>query len=261
MQFLHLVSYLAVLVSLTTAFVPHPAGRQSRLTFSSRTIVRMADTEEDIDVDSMTLEEEVEAMTEVEMKKTKFVSNLRNQNGVDYAPWMNISAEDEKKIKQLVKEKAEARRKRALQEQEVRGNLLEDSQAQELSGGGLRAKAISEDSVELEWTTTTEGNTEGYVVRRRKARGDDWEIITDYNRWGPLVSKGPEGGTYRYVDNTADVGGWVYRISEVEKDGNESDLCQCLVEVQSQGEKIQGIVAAVGIGAIAIGAVVAGVTL
>ena len=65
---------------------------------------------------------------------------------------------------------------------QVRGNLLEDSQAQELSGGGLRAKAISEDSVELEWTTTTEGNTEGYVVRRRKARGDDWEIITDYNR-------------------------------------------------------------------------------
>ena len=61
MQFLHLVSYLAVLVSLTTAFVPHPAGRQSRLTFSSRTIVRMADTEEDIDVDSMTLEEEVRA--------------------------------------------------------------------------------------------------------------------------------------------------------------------------------------------------------
>ena len=57
------------------------------------------------------------------MKKTKFVSNLRNQNGVDYAPWMNISAEDEKKIKQLVKEKAEARRKRALQEQEVRSGV------------------------------------------------------------------------------------------------------------------------------------------
>jgi hypothetical protein len=92
-------------------------------------------------------------------------------------------------------------------------------------------------------------------------RGDDWEVITDYNRWGPLVSKGPTGGTYRYVDNTADVGGWVYRISEVEKDGNESDLCQCLVEVQSKGEKLQGIVAAVGIAAIAIGGVIAGITL
>jgi len=100
-------------------------------------------------------------MTAAEMKKTKFVSNLRNQNGVDYAPWMNINAEDEAKIRQLVKEKAEARRKRALQEQEVRGNLLEDSQAQELSGGGLRAKAIGEDSVELEWSTTGEANTEG----------------------------------------------------------------------------------------------------
>lgn len=221
----------------------------------------MSNIDEDIDVDSMTLEEEVDAMTEKEVQKTKFVSNLRNQNGVDYAPWMNINAEDEAKIRQLVKEKAEARRKRALQEQEVSGNLLEDSQAQELSGGGLRAKALSEDEVELEWTTTNEGNTEGYVIRRRKARGDDWEVITDYNRWGPLVSKGPTGGTYRYVDNTADVGGWVYRISEVEKDGNESDLCQCLVEVQSKGEKLQGIVAAVGIAAIAIGGVIAGITL
>ena len=101
----------------------------------------------------------------------------------------------------------------------------------------------------------------GFKIQRRKARGDDWETITDYTKWGPLVSKGSTGGTYRYVDNTADIGGWVYRISEVEKDGNESDLCQCLVEIQSQGEKIQGIVAAVGIAAIAIGAVVAGVTL
>ena len=73
-------------------------------------------------------------------KPHQVVSNLRNQNGVDYAPWMQISATDEAKIRQIVKEKAEARRKRKLQEQEVQGTLFLDSQAQELSGLGLKTK-------------------------------------------------------------------------------------------------------------------------
>lgn len=71
----------------------------------------------------MTLEEEIEVQTQAEMKKNKIVTNLRNANGVDYAPWMQISAEDEAKIKQLMKEKAEARRKRDKEAQEVSTNL------------------------------------------------------------------------------------------------------------------------------------------
>jgi len=44
-----------------------------------------------------TLEEEVAELTREEVAKTVKVSNLRNANGVDYAPWMNMNAEDEQK--------------------------------------------------------------------------------------------------------------------------------------------------------------------
>ena len=50
-----------------------------------------------------TLEEEVAALTEEEVAKTVKVSNLRNANGVDYAPWMKMTAEDERKIQQVMK--------------------------------------------------------------------------------------------------------------------------------------------------------------
>ena len=63
------------------------------------------------------------------------------------------------------------------------------------------------------------------------------------------------------ADDDASQGGWVYRVSEVSLSGVESDLCQCLVEVQSQGEKIQGLVAGVGIVVVAVGAIIAGTAL
>ena len=62
--------------------------------------------------------------------------------GVEYAPWMGISEAEETSIRNLMREKTEARRKRQLQEQDVSGNLFRDSQAQELSGTGLSAKII-----------------------------------------------------------------------------------------------------------------------
>ena len=88
---------------------------------------------------------------------------------------MAISADDEAKIRQLSKEKAEARRKRKEQEAEVQGSLFLDSQAQELSGLGLKYTVVSESEVELEWVTAGEEDTEGFVVRRRKARETEWE--------------------------------------------------------------------------------------
>ncbi|GMH94086.1 hypothetical protein TL16_g12803, partial [Triparma laevis f. inornata] len=215
----------------------------------------------DSEMDNLSLEEEIDLMTEKEIKKTKTVSNLRNQNGVDYAPWMQISAEDETKIRQLAKEKAEARRKRKEQEAEVQGSLFLDSQAQELSGLGLKYTCVSESEVELEWVTAGEEDTEGFIVRRRKARETEWEVLATYKDWKPLISQSTTGGTYRYTDDTVSLGGWVYRVSEVSPSQVESDLCQALVEVQSKGEKLQGVIAAVGFGIIAIGSVVAGVTL
>lgn len=212
------------------------------------------------DLNKMTLEDEVELLVKAEVAKTKRVSNLRNSNGVDYAPWMGISEEDETQIRQIMKEKTEARRKRQEQEKSVSGNLYFDSQAQELSGTGLNYKTI-DGQVELEWATKTESNTKGFIVKRRPAKTEDFEVIASYDQWGPLASKGIDGGVYRYLDTTVSPGGWVYRISECDNNNNENDLCQCLVEVQTEEEQKTALIAGVGIGVIGLAAVVAGLVL
>jgi len=211
-------------------------------------------------VDEMTLEEEIEELTREEVGKMKRASNLRNANGVEYAPWMNITPEEEEKIRQVMKQKAEARRKRQEQEQTVRGALLMDSQAQELSGGGLRAKVI-DGEVELTWATSSETSTKGFLVKRRPARTEDFEVIASYENWGPLASKGPEGGAYSYVDANVSPGGWVYRVTECETNGSENDICQALVEIQTEEEQRGAVIAAVSIVTLGIAAVVAGILL
>lgn len=208
----------------------------------------------------MTLEEEVEELTQAEVKKMKRASNLRNSNGVDYAPWMNISPEDEVKIKQVMKEKAEARRKRQEQERTVSGALLMDSQAQELSGGGLRAKII-DGEVELSWATSSEVSTKGFLIKRRPARTEEFEVIASYENWGPLASKGPDGGQYSFLDTTVSPGGWVYRVTECETNGAENDICQTLADVQTADEQRGAVIAAVGIVLVLSAAVAAGILL
>jgi hypothetical protein len=95
--------------------------------------------------DEMSLEEEVQAMVDKEVEKKKLVSKLKTSDGVDYAPWMKISEEDEKAIYQTMKEKALARRRRQEEQRNVSGNLYLDSQAQELSGTGLNSKVMGQD--------------------------------------------------------------------------------------------------------------------
>jgi len=214
----------------------------------------------DAELNKLTVEEEVETLVQEEMKKNKKMSNLRNSAGVDYAPWMNISEEDEDNIRQLMKEKTEARRKRQDEEKSVSGNLYLDSQAQELSGTGLNYKVIGGE-VELEWATKSESGTKGFIVKRRPAKTEEFSVIASYADWGPLQSKGADGGVYRYLDDTASPGGWVYRISECDNAGIEADLCQCLVDVQTEDEQRAAIIAAVGFVALGVIAVVAGLTL
>ena len=215
---------------------------------------------EEEELDNMTVEQEVELMVQQELQKTKRISNLRNENGVEFAPWMGITEEKENEIRSLMRDKTEARRKRQLQEQDVSGNLFRDSQAQELSGTGLSYKILNGD-VELTWATKTETDTKGFIVKRRAAKTNDYSVIASYNDFGPLVSKGKEGGVYRYLDTTAEPGGWVYRISEADSFGNEADVCQCLVEVETEAEQKGAIIAGVGFGVFAIAAFVAGVAM
>lgn len=208
----------------------------------------------------MTLEEEVDMIVKQEMEKSTRMSNLRNENGVDYAPWMGIDEEEEAKIRQQVKERTAARRLRQEQEKSVSGNLYLDSQAQEISGTGLNAKVIN-GNVELEWATKTENDTKGFVVRRRPGKTEDFTIIASYKDFGPLVSKGSDGGVYRFLDESTTPGGWVYRITECDQNDIENDLCQCLIDVQTEAEQRAGLFAGIAFGVFAAGAVAAGVLL
>jgi len=229
-------------------------------TVTSSDAVTEATSSAEVNLDELTFEQEIEIQVEKELKKTKRVSNLRNANGVDYAPWMGIGEEEEIQIRQQVLERTKARRMRQELEKDVSGNLYLDSQAQELSGGGLNFKIIGEE-VELEWVTSSETDTKGYIVKRRAAKTDDYETIASFKDYGPLVSKGVDGGLYRYLDTTSTPGGWVYRITECDNNDRESDMCQCLVEVQTAEEQRGALFAAVGIVVIGIIAVVAGLVL
>jgi hypothetical protein len=211
----------------------------------------------DEQLDELSAEEEVELLVKEEIKKTKKASKFRTTNGVEFAPWMKVSAEDEAKMRQIASEKTAARRKRQAQEKDVRGNLLRDSQAQELSGTGLNYKVI-DGQIELEWATKSETNTKGFIVKRRRAKTEDFETIASFEEWGPLASKGADGGIYRYLDTVVTPGGWVYRITEMDNNGNESDICQCLVELQTDEEQRGAVVALAGFAAVAVLATVAG---
>ncbi|KAL7535894.1 hypothetical protein ACHAXR_008022 [Thalassiosira sp. AJA248-18] len=275
--------------SSTTAFAPSASQVVNRVNADSRSCLAMGlpffaeESEEDAtpeapaaaapaavaepttaepigDLDALSMEEEVELLVQKELAKTKRMSNLRNEKGVEYAPWMGISEDEENKIRSLMRDRTEARRKRQEQERDVSGNLFRDSQAQELSGTGLSAKII-DGEVELTWATKTESDTKGFIVKRRAAKTNDYSVISSYKEFGPLASKGKEGGVYRYLDSTATPGGWVYRISEEDNYGNEADVCQCLVEVETADEQKAALIAGVGFGVFAIAVFVAGVAM
>lgn len=219
-----------------------------------------ASTTPEPDLNSLSMEEEVELLVQKELTKTKRMSNLRNEKGVQYAPWMGISESEENEIRSLVQDRAAARRARQAQEKDVSGNLYRDSQAQELSGTGLTCKII-DGEVELTWATKTEKDTKGFIVKRRAAKTNDYSVMASYKDFGPLASKGKEGGVYRYLDSTASPGGWVYRISEEDNMGNEADVCQALVEVETEDEQRAGLIAGVGFAVFAVAAVVAGIAI
>jgi hypothetical protein len=272
MQITIATTLLVSLLGSTAAFAPHASSARAFAVNSkggitqslptAAVILHMAEKKAGSD---KSLDDEVDEMVSQELVKTKKMSNLRNPNGVEYAPWMNISKEDETKIRQMSKDKAVARRKRQEQEQSVQGALLKDSQAQELSGTGLRFKLMDQtsegSSVELEWATAAETSTQGFIIKRRPAKTEDFDVLASFEDYGPLASKGPDGGVYRYLDTNVAPGGWVYRVTEREGDGSENDLSQCLVDVTTEEEQRGAVIALVGLGIVAAAAVFAGTML
>lgn len=210
----------------------------------------------------MVTEDDIEEIVQKEIQAKSKMSKFTNEKGMQYAPWLDIKPEDEVKIRQLAKERAEVRRRRMEQEKETKGVLSFDSQAQELSGAGLRSKIVDGNLVELEWATDSEKYTEGFLVKRRPVKTKEFQVIASYEDYVPLLSKGPEGGVYRFLDETGlEPGGYFYRITECEVGGVENDLSQCLVEIQTMEEQRGAVIAAIGVVVILVATVIAGAIL
>ena len=69
---------------------------------------------------------------------------------------------------------------------------------------------------------------------------------------------GPDGGIYEWLDASTEPGRWIYRISDTDKRGRDSDLCQTLVEIETDSEQKGTVFALAGLGAILVGLVGAG---
>lgn len=199
-----LAAVLSTLFLTATSFAPRPVHLASRT--NNLALHKTPFFASKQDQDSKSFDEEVEELVQEEMRKSAKYSKLSNERGVEYAPWMNMSPEDEAQIRIIMREKAEVRRRRKDQERDVRGALLQDSQWQELSGSGLRYKVLNGDSVELTWATDKEKSTEGFIIKRRPTKTEEFETLASYKTCGPLESKGPEGGVYRFLDENVEPG-------------------------------------------------------
>ena len=186
----------------------------------------------------------------------KVYNGMRSESGVEFAPWMKIDAEA---IAQAKKERELRKAKQAASALKA-DSMLIDPQAAELgAGGGLKSKVLSEDEVELRWDTTDEAGNAGFIVQRRRGGSEDFSDLETYEKFSPLRSKGPAGGSYVYLDDTVDVGTWVYRILDCDSSGTRSAVCQKLVEIESKDEQQFTIVVGALIAGLALVAVIAGV--
>merc|ERR1719424_530324 len=171
----------------------------------------------------------------------KIINNMKSSSGVEFAPWMKVDAEAIAKAK---KEREERKKRSAAAAAAAKSDtMLIDPQAAELgAGGGLKSKVLSEEEIELRWSTQDERDNAGFIVQRRMGGQPDFQDIATYERFAPLRTKGVDGGDYVYLDDTAEPGTWVYRILDCDTRGTRSAVCQKLVEVDAQSETTQTIV-------------------
>lgn len=179
---------------------------------------------------------------------------MTSASGVEFAPWMTVDADAIAKAKR----EREERKAREAAGYKVEGFKV-DPQAAELSGvGGLSSKVLSEEEVELSWSTGDETGNKGFIVQRRPGGSDSFAELASYEGFAPLRTKGPAGGSYVYLDDTAGVGTWVYRIIDCDARGSKSAICQKLVEVESGAEQTQTLVIGAAIAGLALVLVAAG---
>lgn len=180
------------------------------------------------------------APEELSVGAKKVFNNLRSEAGVEFAPWMTLDPEE---IARVERERKERLAKGAESAQNI-GAMVSDPQAAEVgAGGGLKSKILSEEEVELRWATADEGDNKGFIVQRRRGGAADFVNLASYESFAPLRTKGPDGGSYVYLDDSVpEVGTWVYRIVNCDSTGTTQSLCQKLVEIESSSEKSQTLI-------------------
>ena len=203
-------------------------------------------------------ESELEAEPEPELsdEAARIMRGMTSSTGVEFAPWMKVDAE---KIAAAKKERElrKARQDASMQKSDA---MLIDPQAAELGGGGgLKSKILSQEEVELRWDTADEAGNAGFVVQRRRGGAQEFSDLESYEGFAPLRSKGPAGGSYVYLDDTADVGTWVYRILDCDTSGTRTAVCQKLVEIESKDEQQFTVVVGAVIATLALALVAAGI--
>lgn len=250
-------SFIAVALlggAAVSAFTPLQPG--SRLARSRRVQLSNELSSEEI--------EEMEVRAEAAEMVKKVKSNMYNEKGVAYAPWMVNQVDEEAyeaaKYMRKQRKMKEAKERQALNEGvdlAGRGNTLVGD---EMSGQGLKYKMVGEE-VELSWYTDDEADNLGFKIQKRAARTEDWITVASYQDWGPLASKGPKGGEYTFLDPTSEQGDWIYRVVDEDTSGKSSILCQALIEVQGKGEAMVQTVLLGGFGLFFVSLIAAGVFL
>jgi hypothetical protein len=204
-------------------------------------------------------QEEAEIMADAENIAKKKRSNLYNENGVAYAPWMVRQVDEDAVADARAKRQYEKRLERvALEEKQGTVNILEAASS-ELTGMGLQATPLSDEEVELIWSTNDEEANKGFIIERKSVGSASWEEIATYTSWSPLKSKGTLGGSYKYLDSTASEGEFLYRIVAEQVDNSRAIVCQVGVTVENASAQLQtkivvGFFAFLGVAAIAAGA-------
>lgn len=174
--------------------------------------------------------------------------NLFREDGTPYAPWMaNFPTDYDTTI---IKSRTDAK-----------GKLAADPQRAELSGVGVSWKMLG-DELELTWSTGSEEANAGFIVSRRPGKTDEWQKVAD-NTSNPaeLASKGTAGGKYSFIVTDPSPGSWVYRISDVDRSGNVSDLSQTLVEIESEQDSRTQKIALAALIAVLLLSLIAGLSL
>jgi len=220
---------------------------------SEEEFLAMQDAEELVDAEGNV----VTQTQELSEGAKRVVRGMRSETGVEFAPWMKVDAEA---IARADRERKERKARQAAQAKQLDPYAM-DPQAAELgAGGGLKSKILSEDEVELNWSTGNEEGNAGFIVQRRQGGTDDFADLESFESFAPLRTKGPGGGDYTFIDDTCSPGTWVYRILDCDSTGTRSAVCQKLVEIDAQSEQTFTLIVGGVIAALALALVAAGIS-